>query len=311
MSLPATFGGAGWQPRAQSHADELGSLWASHAVASEVAPLEAVLLAWPPDSLDFTGDPDRWLMLRRPHLTQMRAEYRALVDRFESLGVAVHVCRPSLPQPPNSIFLRDLFLMTPEGAVLARPAAAQRAGEERGVAEALARLGVPLLASFRGQETFEGADALWLRPDLVAVGTGLRTNQAAAARLRGVLAELGVDLVEVPMPASGVQHLLGVVNLIDADLAAHRPAHGSPELTGLLDDLGIAPLDLEESPESGTGGGMNFVTLAPRTILLPSQNPACRARYEAAGVEVHEAHITEYLAAAGGLGCLTGILARH
>ena len=309
-SLPATFGGSGWQPRTREHRDELGAHWTGWSVDSEVAQLRAVLLAWPPDSLDFSGDPNRWLMLRRPHLQRMRAEYRMLVDRFESLGVAVHTCRPAVPMAPNSIFLRDLFFMTPEGAVLARPAAEQRAGEERGVAEVLAALGVPIVASFRGDEVFEGADALWLRPDLVAVGTGLRTNAAAFRRLAWLLGEMGVRAVEVAMPENGVQHLLGVVNPIAPDLAALRPHHACPELVGLLGELGVSTIELEESDEVSTGGGMNFVTLAQRTILLPGGCASSRARYEAHGVEVHEAAIDEYLSAAGGLGCLTGILHR-
>ncbi len=309
-SLPATFGGSGWVPRARAHHDELGDHWTGWSVSSEVGALGAVLLAWPPDSLDFAGDPNRWLMLRRPHLQRMRAEYRMLVDRFESLGVAVHTCRPAVPMAPNSIFLRDLFFMTPEGAVLARPAAEQRAGEERGVAEVLAALGVPLVAGFRGTEVFEGADALWLQPDLVAVGTGLRTNTAAFRRLAWLLGEMGVRAVDVPMPASGVQHLLGVVNPIAPDLAALRPAHASPELVGLLDQLGVTTIELDESDEVSTGGGMNFVALSERRILLPGGCAASKARYEAHGVEVHEAPIDEYLSAAGGLGCLTGILHR-
>jgi len=43
------------------------------------------------------------------------------------------------------MFVSDLMFMTPEGAVLARPASTVRAGEERWVARRLAELGVPIL----------------------------------------------------------------------------------------------------------------------------------------------------------------------
>ena len=49
------------------------------------------------------------------------------------------------PATPNLMFCADLFVMTPQGAILARPASDVRAGEERwvarGLAESLARSG--------------------------------------------------------------------------------------------------------------------------------------------------------------------------
>jgi N-dimethylarginine dimethylaminohydrolase len=43
------------------------------------------------------------------------------------------------------MFVSDLMVITPEGAVLARPASTVRVGEERWVARQLAELGVPIL----------------------------------------------------------------------------------------------------------------------------------------------------------------------
>jgi N-dimethylarginine dimethylaminohydrolase len=55
---------------------------------------------------------------------------------------------------------------------------------------------------------------------------------------------------------------------------------------------------------------MNFVTLAPRHLLMPAGCPRTRARYEARGIRVEEVDVSEYLLAAGGIGCATGVLAR-
>jgi N-dimethylarginine dimethylaminohydrolase len=63
---------------------------------------------------------------------------------------------------PNLIFMRDLFLMTPEGVLLGRPASTVRAGEERWAQLGLARAGVPLVGAIRGVGSFEVADALWV-----------------------------------------------------------------------------------------------------------------------------------------------------
>lgn len=45
--LPSTLGGPGWEPRAATHAAEIGTVWAPYAVRSHVAPLRDVLLALP------------------------------------------------------------------------------------------------------------------------------------------------------------------------------------------------------------------------------------------------------------------------
>ena len=73
---------------------------------------------------------------------------------------------------PNGFFIRDLMLMTPEGAIVTRPASNTRAGEERFVAEALGELGVPVLMTVHGEGTFEGADVSWIDDDLCFLAEG-------------------------------------------------------------------------------------------------------------------------------------------
>jgi N-dimethylarginine dimethylaminohydrolase len=56
---------------------------------------------------------------------------------------------------------------------------------------------------------------------------------------------------------------------------------------------------------------MNFVTLRPRRVLMPAGCQGVRARLEAEGIATIEVEIGEYLKAAGGVGCLTGVLRRR
>ena len=307
----ATHGGPGWRPRTASHGEEIaeGAPWSPYAVSSEVAPLKAVLLAEPGDELEFEEDPDVHLMLERVDVETIRAQAEGVAEAYRAEGVEVHSFRSERTPPPNLIFMRDLFFMTPEGAVLARPAALQRAGEERFAAEALTRAGVPILRTLRGRSTFEGADALWLDSETVMVGVGLRTNDEAFVELKELLATLGVRARAVPMP-QGVQHLLGVVNLIDGDLAALHGGRAPSRLKVFLASHGVETLTLPPGEELDQGRGLNFVTLAPRRVLMPAGCPGVRGQLEEAGVDVVEAEVGEYLKAAGALGCLTGILSR-
>jgi len=309
--LPATYGGAGWQSRTTSLPEELvqGKIWRPCGVSSEWQPLREVVLHWPGEELNYSGPPNRQLMLARPELDLIRHQTEGLVAIYEREGVTVHLTKLSELPPPNFLFQRDLFWATPQGVVLARPAGRQRAGEERYMAQVLARLAVPALFHPHGHATFEGADALWLDAATVLIGSGVRTNAEAVAQLRSLLAGMGVEVLEVAL-ANGLQHLLGVVNLVDRDLAVVNGGMTTAPLAELLASRGIRQIVLSPGAELTAGMGMNFVTLAPRRLLMPAGCPGIKARFREEGLEVLEAEIGEYRKAAGGIGCLTGILRR-
>lgn len=306
----ASLGGEGWQGRFRSHADELanGQIWARCGQSSEVGRLRAVLLAWPGDELDIRGSPRDHLMREPVNLARIREQASDIANAYRRCGVEVHWDAASRGCPPNYIFMRDLFFMTPEGAIVARMASAQRAGEERHAALALARLGVPIVATALSNALFEGADALWLGPREVVVGVGRRTNTAGFALLSQTLERLGITAQAVPA-APEVQHLLGCLNFVDRDLVTTL-VPVVPELRALLAARGIRCIELAPTPEVAERRAMNFVCTSPRTVLMPARCPDTRALLESHGISCHEVEISEYLAAAGGLGCLTGILWR-
>ncbi len=308
--LPSTLKGPGWKSRLAEHAEEVtrGAGWAPYAVNSEVGRLKAVLLTWPGDELAFDGPAADALMAAKPDLVAMRAEATEVAAFYTAFGVSVHWIRPVSAAPPNLIFARDLVFMTPEGAVLARMASQQRAGEERHAALALAQAGVPILATPRGAATFEGADVLWVRPDLVFVGLGNRTNEAGFVTIGRVLADQGVRAMGVQL-APTVQHLLGSMNLVDRDLAVTYDA--TPSLRAALSEAGVRTLDFVDVPEVTQARSLNFVTVAPREIVMPAGSPRTRARLEEAGVRCHELRVDQYLRAEGALGCLTSVLSRE
>lgn len=305
--LPSTLGGAGWQARTEPHADDLGTIWAPFRVRSHFSPIRAVLLADPGDEQLYPEDPADWLMYERPDLPRLRSQAQALAALYRSQGAEVYWSRPSRPKP-NHLFMCDLFFMTPEGAILARMAARQRAGEERGTAEALAALGVPILLTPRGTAHFEGADAMWLDEQNVLIGTGKRTNHEAVRQITPVLADMGVR-VQVASVGRGVQHLLGVINPIRPGLAAILSRHASASLREAMTGWDLIELDSDEETEDRRA--MNFVPLRPNAIVMPAHCPRTRERYERHGVECHEVEVGEYIKAGGALGCLTGVLGRE
>lgn len=307
--LPAAYGGEGWSPRRTSLREEMGQLWGDWGQASEWAPLAAVLLHCPGPEVEGLAQVDTALMLEPLNPAAMREEHRALQQAYRDAGVEVFLLAPPDEVPPNTLFCRDLFFMTPEGAILARPASSVRAGEERIMARRLAELGVPILLSVGGHGTFEGADALWVDHDTVLLATGLRTNEAGAQQVEGLLKRMGVTVSRVDLPY-GTMHLLGTLNIAGPDLAVAWPGRTPHRAVDLLRQKGYRVLLLPDEQEAREGMALNFVTLAPYRILMPAGCPHTHAVYAGAGITCQEVEIGELRRAAGGMGCLSGILRR-
>ncbi|HYK21535.1 MAG TPA: arginine deiminase family protein [Pyrinomonadaceae bacterium] len=312
MYSPATYGGAGWRLRESSHEEDIegGAVWHSCGVRSEAGKLLEVLLTYPSPEMLPEGQPNEFLFLERPDIKKLQQQAETIAQFYQEQGVTVRWARPSPALLPNFLFQRDLFWMTPEGALLCRPASQQRAREARFTAAALAELGIPILATPRGRALFEGADALWLDHNTVLIGVGLRTNEAGAGFVSHVLRDLNVNSVTVRLP-EGIQHLLGIVNFVDRKLAAVRRDKATNELLGILREAAVEVVFCEPVPDLVERLGMNFVTLASGRVVMPSGCPSVRDRLNDAGVITHELDISEYCKAAGGLGCLTGIIRRQ
>jgi len=202
------------------------------------------------------------------------------------------------------------MFMTPEGAILGRPASTVRAGEERFVARQLAELSIPILRSVRGRGTFEGADAAWIDPQTVLLATGLRTNAKGAAQVAGLLREMGAGVLHIGLPY-GTMHLMGQLRFAGRDLAIGWPGRVPYAAVEALQARGYTVLFLPDEREAVHGMALNFVTLGPRRILMAAGNPITQAFYEAAGITCHTVEVDELIKAAGGIGCLTGILERE
>ena len=55
-------------------------------------------------------------------LSRAQAEHDQLAEAYRAAGVEVLTVGDVPDPPPNRIFCADLFVMTPQGAILARPA---------------------------------------------------------------------------------------------------------------------------------------------------------------------------------------------
>jgi len=306
----AAYGGTGWSPRTASLRQEIGRIWGTCGVATEWSPLKAVLLHRPGAELEDVTEPNAAQMLAPLDTGRARRQHDVLAQAYRDAGVAVHYVEPAERPPSNLMFVADLMFMAPEGAILGRPASTVRAGEERFVARWLAEMGIPILRSVRGRGTFEGADAAWVDPGTVLLATGLRTNAEGAAQVTSLLREMGVEVVHVGLPY-GAMHLMGQLRFADRGLAVAWPGRVPYAAVEALRARGYTVLFLPDEGEAVRGMALNFVTLGPRHILVAAGNPITQTFYEAAGITCQTAEVDELVKAAGGIGCLTGILERE
>jgi len=159
----AAYGGEGWSQRVRTHAQDLGCIWQSCGIDSEWRELKSVLLHVPGQELMVANDgPDSVQMLASMDVSIAIHEHDSMAQLYRSQGVNVHLVNPDNPCQPNQMLCADLFAMTPQGAILARPASTVRAGEERWIARRLASLGMPILKTITGTGTFEGSDLMWI-----------------------------------------------------------------------------------------------------------------------------------------------------
>jgi N-dimethylarginine dimethylaminohydrolase len=308
----AAYGGEGWSPRSTRLSEELGGIWAACGQNSEYAPLNRVLLHPPnSDTLTEEADPNRLQLLAPVDAHRAAKQHTEMAKAYASADVTVEFVKPQrTPVSFNLMFAADLLFMTPEGAILARPASMVRAGEEREVAACLARLGIPILRSISGGGSFEGADAMWLDPQTVLLARGLRTNTEGIRQVSSVLAEMGVTTIVVDLP-HGSMHLMGVLRIVDRDLAVAWPKRLAHYAVDQLEERGFKVAFIPDETEAVSGAALNFVTVAPRHILMPAGNPLTQEFYEFLGITCHTIMVDEIVKAAGAIGCLTGVLERE
>lgn len=307
----AAFGGDGWAPRTDSLQQELGTLWHACGINSEWAPLKTVLLHSPGDELKAAIDDHNAVQMLEPlDVAKAQGQHDDIAAAYAKAGIEVWTVKPDQPVTPNQMFVADLMVATPEGVIIARPASTIRAGEERWVARRLADRGVPIIRSVRGNGTFEGADAMWLRPDMAIIGRGLRTNDESAAQVTSILEEMGVEVVQVDLPY-GSMHLMGMLRMVDKDLALAYPTRLVHRGVDALKRCGYEVAFVPDGDELIDGSSFNLVCLGPREIMIPGGNPVTQAFYESLGITCHTVDVSELRKAAGAIGCLTGIVERE
>ena len=224
-----------------------------------------------------------------------RAQHDAYEWALVELGCTVRRV-DSTAEMPDAVFVEDTAVVLREGAIIMRPGAEPRRLEVSGVAEALARFGLPT-RDIREPGTVDGGDVLVIGRD-VFIGSSERTNTAGISQMQRILGRLGYGVHVVPV--SGCLHLKSAVTLVGpGTLLINRewvPVDPFSSLT-------LLEVDVDE-PRAGNA------LLVGDVVIYPAAYPRTRARLEQHGLRVKTVNIDEMTKADGGLTCCSLIIER-
>jgi N-dimethylarginine dimethylaminohydrolase len=291
--------------------EDLPLYWGNWGATSETGRLRAVLLRRPGKEIENITDPTgpRWLELLTPETA--RQQHDLLAQVYRDHGVEVLYVLETGEDRPNAIYCRDLLAMTPEGAIIARPAMDIRRGEERYVATAVASLGVPIVKTINGTGTFEGADLIMIDRHSAFVGLGNRTNAEGARQVIEELRLQGVTDITVVQVPYGIAHLDCMFGLASTDVAVVFPWVTPFVVCDKLMEKGYKIVEVQSPREARRGFATNFVAIEPGVVVMSSGNPETAEALTACGVQVIEVGMSEILKGLGGVHCCTAILGRE
>jgi dimethylargininase len=228
--------------------------------------------------------------LGRPDFQRALEQHAAYVEALERCGLEVTALAAD-EEYPDSVFIEDTAVLGESSAIVARPGAPSRQGEERAVALELRDL-YASVESIRSPGTLDGGDVM-RAGDCYYVGRSARTNAAGARQLAELLGRHGRRTVEVPLRR--VLHLkTGVAYLEENRLLASGEFLAAPELAGFQ----VIPVP------AGEEYAANSLWLNGR-VLVPAGFPRTREAIERHGCETLPVDVSEFRKLDGGLSCLS------
>ena len=301
--------GERWFPKESNFEDDMNEYWGDWGVSSEVDTLKAVLIRRPGKEVeDF--DPDAVRFSDEPlDVELMRKQHDNVAQVYKDFGPKVYYVEEQREDRPNAVFCRDLMFMTPEGAILTRPGMAARRGEERYVAQALAKYGVPILKTVAGDGMFEGANAMWVDRHTCVVSTGVRCNRSGYEQVKHELERMGVEVYHMQQPYSNI-HIDGLMNPISHDKVLIHASQVPYDIIDMLKKKGYEILEAPSQSEVRERFACNFVALEPNHIVIAEGPVRTIELLEKHGVKVETVDVSEITKGKGSLHCITAFLKR-
>ena len=227
--------------------------------------------------------------LEAPDYQLVARQYSAYVETLEAIGLEVIVLDEQQDYP-DAYFVEDTAVVTPDVAVIARPGANTRRGEEVTIAPVLARYRKTTQIVPPG--TLDGGDVLMVGNHFF-IGLSGRTNKEGAKQLGSTLEEYGHTWEAIPAGSS--LHLKSSVNYLGNKTLIVTEELADKEA---FDAYGKIIVDADEAYAANT-------LWINDHILTPKGFPNTRKKLGALGHEIIELEMSEVRKMDGGLTCLS------
>lgn len=271
---------------------------------SMTAPLHDVVVKRPGAAFGAAYENPAHGFLHAPDLIEAQRQHDAFCQVLTDLGVRVHELDAETSSP-DLTYTFDSALVTDRGIIGLRSGKPTRRGEAEPMLAWAADHDIPVIGRLEGDETADGGDTFWLRPDVFCIGRSLRTNMAGAARMAELVGG-DVQVFDVPYANGPAEclHLLSVISPIADDLAAVFLPQLPAGLHELLARRCVALVPVPE--EEILSQGCNILAVRPGVVVMVEGNPATQRALLDRGCEVHTFPGTEVcINGSGGPTCIT------
>lgn len=239
------------------------------------------------------------------------AQHRAFADLVAASGATIEWLPDSDDGLSDSVFTHDPSLMTDRGAIILAMGKRLREAEPALHETAYRAMGIPILGRIAPPGQVEGGDCVWIDERTLAIGRGVRSNQAGIAQMTDMLAPLGIEVLGYDLPLwmgeEACLHLMSVISPLADDLAlVHSPLLPAA-FYQLLKVRGITLVEGDAQEFAASNGlSLNVLPLSPRQVIAVAGFPKTAAAMAAAGCSVATFEADALcIACEGGPTCLT------
>lgn len=227
------------------------------------------------------GQPDYKLALK---------QHENYIDALKTCGVSVVILEAD-ENYPDSCFIEDVALCTPEVAIVTRPGAASRRGETESIKSTLEKH-YQKIEHIRSPGTLEAGDVMMVGNHYY-IGLSERTNKEGVNQLISILDKFGMTGSVIKL--EHVLHLkTGLAYLENNNLVVSGEFISIPEFK----TFNIIQIPVNEPYAS------NCIWINGK-VIMPSGFPVAKKKISLAGYPVIEVDMSEFQKLDGGVSCLS------
>jgi dimethylargininase len=225
-----------------------------------------------------------------PDYQRALQQHEAYIEALEDCGLSVHIMEADEAYP-DSVFVEDTALLTPQGAVITRPGAPSRRGETDAIRTVVSEY-FDTIEEITAPGTLDAGDVMMV-DDHFYIGLSDRTNLAGAKQLMAILEswELSGSTVEM----DNLLHLkTGISYLENNNLLV------SGEFIGRSEFERFNTIEVPEQEQYAA----NSLWINDQ-VFVPKGHPQTRQKISDLGYDIIELNCSEFQKLDGGLSCLS------